>query len=210
LPPKKGTPNRRGVERRAEILEAATELFALKGYRGTSTLDVAKRVGMTHVGVLHHFKTKEDLLRAVVARRDEASDFLQRESEVLTPDEFNERYLTGEGGGLLEPELLTRLVVVLRGENLNAGDPLHRHFDHRAKRTRAFLAASIRSGQERGEYRHDVDPEIKAAEILAFLFGLETEWALNTRAIDRRAVFISYMRGLQTDLRAKTEAVSSD
>jgi AcrR family transcriptional regulator len=200
MPPKKGALNRKGAARREEIVDAAVELFASRGSRGTSMLEIAKRVGMSHVGVLHHFATKEELLRAVVARREERTDSLMRDStslasEALADDDFMNRYVSGEGE-FLEPEVYTRLIVVLRGESLHAGDPLHSHFDSRSQQTRAFLAAGIRAGQVRGKLRTDIDPDIKAAEMLAFFMGLETEWALNEELIDRKAVVSSYMDSL--------------
>jgi AcrR family transcriptional regulator len=163
-------------------------------------LEIAKRVGMSHVGVLHHFGTKEELLRAVVGRREEKTNSLMHNStsqvsEALASEDFMNRYLSGEGE-FLEPAVYTRLIVVLRGENLHPGDPLHWHFDSRSQQTRAFLAAGIRAGQKRGELRTDIDPDIKAAEILAFFMGLETEWALNEEIIDRRAVVSSYLESL--------------
>jgi AcrR family transcriptional regulator len=205
MPPKKGALNRKGAARREEIVDAAVELFAARGSRGTSMLEIAKRVGMSHVGVLHHFGTKEELLRAVVARREEGTNSLMRDatnlhSEGIAGEDFMNRYLSGEGE-FLEPAVYTRLIVVLRGENLRSGDPLHSHFDGRSQQTRAFLAAGIRAGQERGELRTDIDPEVKAAEVLAFFMGLETEWALNEKSIDRKAVVSSYMESLFGSIR---------
>ena len=45
----------RGVERRARILDAAVELFAVQGFGLSSLPMLAERVGITHAGTLHHF-----------------------------------------------------------------------------------------------------------------------------------------------------------
>lgn len=50
------------MTRREAILQAAVELFAERGYDGTSTADIAERAGVAHGTVFHHFKTKENLL----------------------------------------------------------------------------------------------------------------------------------------------------
>src|SRR3984885_3308759 len=60
----------RGDLRRQQIIEAAVELFATKGYRGTGVTALAERVGMTATGLLYYFGTKQRLLREVVAERD--------------------------------------------------------------------------------------------------------------------------------------------
>lgn len=55
-----------GRSRRREILDAASELFAVRGYRGTSLRDISGKVGISHPGMLHHFKSKDALLDAVI------------------------------------------------------------------------------------------------------------------------------------------------
>ncbi len=77
--PKRSESTERGIARREEILEAATELFAHKGYRGTGILEIADHVGIGHSGILYHFGTKENLLRAVIERRNVLHDELMAE-----------------------------------------------------------------------------------------------------------------------------------
>src|SRR3546814_7736896 len=54
--------------RRAQVLEAAAELFSESGSAGTSIAAVAARVGISDAGVLYHFPTKEQLLLGVLGR----------------------------------------------------------------------------------------------------------------------------------------------
>ncbi|RMI32783.1 TetR/AcrR family transcriptional regulator [Nocardia stercoris] len=56
-----------GRETRTRILDAALELFSERGYAGTSIAAVAKAVGLSAPGVLHHFPDKRTLLLAVLA-----------------------------------------------------------------------------------------------------------------------------------------------
>jgi AcrR family transcriptional regulator len=53
-------------ERKSEILYAALKLFASKGYHATGVKDIAAEVGITHGTIYLYFKTKEDLLLAVL------------------------------------------------------------------------------------------------------------------------------------------------
>ena len=52
--------------RRAEIVRAASRLFAEKGYAGTTIRDIARAVDMQSGSPFYHFKTKHDMLLAVV------------------------------------------------------------------------------------------------------------------------------------------------
>jgi AcrR family transcriptional regulator len=50
-----------------QILDAATELFAARGYAGTSLQDVANATGLTRPALYHYFSSKEDLLLRLVS-----------------------------------------------------------------------------------------------------------------------------------------------
>src|SRR4051794_1701740 len=51
---------------RGQVLSAALQLFASKGFDGTAVQDVASAVGVTKQAVLHHFPSKEALRDAVL------------------------------------------------------------------------------------------------------------------------------------------------
>src|SRR5579871_2852681 len=61
------TERQTGADRRQSLLQAALDLFSTQGYEGTTTRAVAERVGVTEALLFKHFKTKQELLRAVVA-----------------------------------------------------------------------------------------------------------------------------------------------
>ncbi|MEX3745606.1 MULTISPECIES: TetR/AcrR family transcriptional regulator [Lysinibacillus] len=55
-------------ERRNEILDAANELFGQKGFDGTSTNDILEKVGIARGTLYYHFKSKEDIMDALIER----------------------------------------------------------------------------------------------------------------------------------------------
>jgi AcrR family transcriptional regulator len=55
-------------ERRNEILDAAGELFGQKGFDGTSTNDILEKVGIARGTLYYHFKSKEDIMDALIER----------------------------------------------------------------------------------------------------------------------------------------------
>ncbi len=59
--------SRRGkAETREELMSAAMELFARKGYRGTSVRDVASRAGVTTGAFYSNFRSKRDIYVAII------------------------------------------------------------------------------------------------------------------------------------------------
>lgn len=50
-----------------QILKAAVEMFAEQGYASTSTSEIAKRAGVAEGTIFRHYKTKKELLFAIVS-----------------------------------------------------------------------------------------------------------------------------------------------
>ncbi|WP_232697508.1 TetR/AcrR family transcriptional regulator [Brevibacillus daliensis] len=59
---------KKAEERRNEILDAADELFGQKGFDGTSTNDILEKVGIARGTLYYHFKSKEDIMDALIER----------------------------------------------------------------------------------------------------------------------------------------------
>ena len=57
---------RPGTTARDEILDAAAELFTTRGYASTSTRAIAEAVGIRQASLYHYFKTKDELLSALL------------------------------------------------------------------------------------------------------------------------------------------------
>ena len=55
-------------ERRNEILDVAERLFGTKGFDHTSTNDILSEVGIARGTLYYHFKSKEDILDAMIER----------------------------------------------------------------------------------------------------------------------------------------------
>lgn len=58
----------RRAERREQVLAAATQAFARKGFAATSLDDIAAEAGISRVILYRHFESKTDLYRAVLDR----------------------------------------------------------------------------------------------------------------------------------------------
>lgn len=54
------------TDKQKQILAAATEMFAEKGFAGTSTSEIAKKAGVAEGTIFRHYKTKKELLLSIV------------------------------------------------------------------------------------------------------------------------------------------------
>ncbi len=103
-------------ERRAAIAKAAVRLFAEKGFRGTTTRELAAAVGVTEPVLYQHFATKSDLYTAIIEAicrdRDRDRDDLL---ELASRAENDEAFFTRLGELILEwyedqPEVIRLLL----------------------------------------------------------------------------------------------------
>src|SRR5690242_9251745 len=56
----------KSAERRDAIVQCAIHLFAERGFRGTTTRELAAAVGVTEPVLYQHFRTKRDLYNAII------------------------------------------------------------------------------------------------------------------------------------------------
>jgi AcrR family transcriptional regulator len=59
-------------DRKHQILGVATDLFASRGYEGTTTREIAKQANVNEAIIFRHFPTKEDLYWAVIEAKCKA------------------------------------------------------------------------------------------------------------------------------------------
>ncbi|MFZ0251154.1 MAG: helix-turn-helix domain-containing protein [Acidimicrobiales bacterium] len=183
----------RGDLRRQQIIDAAVELFASKGYRGTGVAALADRVGMTATGLLYYFGTKERLLREVVAERDRMESI---DPDRTFPLDLTLSSLRDIGRHNVETAILTRLYLVLGIESLDAEDPLHDFFVERYETGRQFVRALLNDDIARGRVRADVDVDQIALEVVATIMGTEYQWFTDPERVDLAGAMEAYFDDL--------------
>lgn len=82
-------------ETRDDIVAVADDLFYRQGYEHTSFADIAERLKISRGNFYHHFKTKDDILDAVIEKRlTDRREMLGRwEMEGKTPEERIGRFI---------------------------------------------------------------------------------------------------------------------
>ena len=173
------TKPRRRADRRDELIGIATRLIARNGARGTTLADIAREADVAQATVVYHFGTKEGLLHAVLDGRDSFEDGLLWRFGQDPGMKIFEIIAEIVAGWSEHPEIVG-LLSVLIAENIGDDDALRSRLAGNYRITVDRIAATLRSAQQRGEMRSDVDPTAKAIEMLAFLSGLELAWLVSS------------------------------
>lgn len=63
------TPRLPATERREQLIHVAIDLFSRKGFKGTTTREIAAAAGVTEAIIFRHFETKEQLYMAIIDQK---------------------------------------------------------------------------------------------------------------------------------------------
>ncbi|MFT4228807.1 MAG: helix-turn-helix domain-containing protein [Microbacterium sp.] len=165
----------RGEKAQTRILEAAAEVFAQTGYNG-STLDrIARRAGLTRAGVLHHFPSKLDILQAVLSERDDRNiAAVGRVTDSLRVFDTVVDVAVRD----TEDVTLTRAFAVLLGEAAALDSPTSAWFRTHHRELTREISAAVAAAIAEGTARADASPDDVAAEVIAVMDGLQSQWMI--------------------------------
>jgi len=160
------------LESRGILISTAATLFAEKGFRNTTFIDIAERSGISRGSIPWHFGNKDGLLKAVV-------------------DEFTANMLFGgvppagiDAGIALAHDFLhqpsTRLLITLVAEAIEPDSPVHTFYAELHRTMRKWTAAwvdtlTIPPGVSRDDY---------ATIVLGAIIGVHQQWQIAHDEID--------------------------
>jgi AcrR family transcriptional regulator len=194
--------------RKPQLLAAAAEVIAERGFAATRITDVAERAGTSPAGVLYWFESRDELLgEALTFAEDRFAEKLG--ARLATLDCPSERLVAliecsvgGDDDWTLWIELWTR---ALRDPELAAA---RQRLDDR---WRGQIAAVIAEGQTAGDFAGP-DPERAALELSALMDGLAVQVALGDSVVTAplmRATCVEVAeRLLETELVVPEEVIT--
>ena len=180
-------PTRRSARTRERILEAATEVFARRGFHGTRVADIAELAGIAYGLVYHHFKNKEEILSAIFA--DRWKDYVAYLYDLGSAEiSFAERI-----GKLVhflvetyrhEPHLMT----VMINEISRSYEFIESHDIEQVLVAFDAIETIVQAGIDSGEVRQDVDAQLATYAILGVVEMVLTGYVIGRlQRADREA-----------------------
>lgn len=111
---------------RDRLLNAALRLFAMHSFAGTSLQMIADNLGVTKAAIYHHFKTRDDILTAVVRPAlEELRELIARAETQRTPSARVDVLLTG----FVDMTVRHRELIGMLGTDPGVGHALSSHPD---------------------------------------------------------------------------------
>jgi AcrR family transcriptional regulator len=166
-------PYAKGEAKRKEILDAALEAVAVNGSRGTRVREIAERVGLSQAGLMHYFRTREELFQAVLGARDDhdTDEFVDTQASI-------EGFFAVMAYNLTVPGLV-QLYVEYSAEAAHPGHPSHEFFQQRYRDFRGLLMRAVDYARSTGEMGEELDPAALVDVLIASADGLQVQWLLD-------------------------------
>lgn len=165
------------AERRRQILEAAASCFARRGFHGATMPDICAAAGLSPGTVYRYFRSKEDLIEALVeADLSETLALISASSRASDTASAIELIADAWLAPMADPvAAAVYLEVGAEGaRNARVAAIVRRH----DKSVIGALADLLRRGQERGELSPDLDSRLAAEMLSALLDGVASRKAL--------------------------------
>ena len=155
-------------ERRAQILREAAHLFGSHGFNGTTTRDVAARVGLTEAALYRYFPSKEAMYTAILDERMAAPDLLEPLAPAADAGD-DQAVFTGLALTLLRSVEADPSILRLLLYSALEGHQLARPFQEgRIRRLREFLQHYLERRMRDGVFRA-IDPALGARAFIGMV-----------------------------------------
>jgi AcrR family transcriptional regulator len=157
-------------ERKTSIVQAAMRLFAEKGFRGTTTRELAAAVGVSEPILYEHFKTKRDLYTAIIETAARSGEEIIEALRAKYAGSDDDRgFFTDLAAVIVQwhtkGEVFIRLLLFSNLENHELKDLF---FEKKSTRVIDLVAGYIARRVEAGGLRA-VDPQIAARAFLGMI-----------------------------------------
>lgn len=155
-------------ERRAQILREAARCFGTRGFRGTTTRDIAEAVGITEAALYRHFPGKDAIYAAILDARMAVPEVIAALGPAAR-ERDDRRVFTGLANAIFgsvdaDPSFL-RLLLYSALENHEMARPF---YETRVRRLREFLTRYLARRMRDGAFRAG-DPALAARAFMGMV-----------------------------------------
>ncbi len=183
-----GRRERKKLETRRRIFRSAFELFALKGFEGTTVEEIARRADVAKGTVFNYFANKQALLLAAHEawmHRLEEDLGLPESWDGATRDQLV-RILAYLADLSIENREVSRLVIfeTMREAYLRLNGAESEGSRDSLRILEELVETVIRKGQAGGEIRSGVDPEQAASLVASSAFSTLVRWLVKGGSAD--------------------------
>src|SRR5690625_921574 len=174
------------VDRRQDILNAATKSFSLFGYKATTMDQIAKLANVGKGTIYTFFKNKEELFDEIITKM--IQDMEVAANNVIHPNHTFQENIHLALYEMLEFRMEHKLAIKLFQEERDIGTPIVQDVIRQMERTIVqIIADKITRSIEKGEIKQ-CDPELTAFSLLKLYIALIFDWERQNEPLNKEAI----------------------
>jgi TetR/AcrR family transcriptional regulator, repressor for uid operon len=156
--------------KRKQIVEAAIECFARRGFHATTTAEICAAAGMSPGNLFHYFDSKDAIIQAIAEedQRETAAMFAQLDAADNVLDALLEM---AEGAMTLASDQVYARISIEIAAEATRNPKITAMFVVNEGQTKAALVALLARGIDRGQIDRTLDPILAATWLIALLDG---------------------------------------
>ena len=174
-------------QRRRDVVRAAYQALAEKGFEGLRMREIAKRAGMDHATLHYYFKGKELLIHGVlnyIVEELSIGRFSATEVRGLGPQERLAAHFDELVGQVRErPEMF--LVLAEINARAMRDSKVYLVVAENDRRWKRFLMKIVKEGMQKQEFHSRLGPEVAVDAIIAMVRGLSVRYVRRPEAMER-------------------------
>lgn len=171
------------LKTRQAIIDAAVQVFSVRGVSRTTLANIAKKAGVTRGAIYWHFNNKEDLLSALWEQLLLPFEPLSRASEhPEEPDplgQLKQTYISFFNGLKNDPQLMKIYQILLsKCEAVEDTGTLHLHRVNCHLEGQKKIEKILVNAISQGQLPVDLDVRLGSIATIAFIDGLVANWIM--------------------------------
>ena len=171
---------RKGTDKYFRIIEAATKVFAEKGFFQSKVADIAREAGVADGTIYIYFKNKEDILislfeeqmRLVLENMEAKLSAVEDPAEKLKIFALTHLKIAEDNRSMAE---------IMQVEFRQASKFINEYKNEQFARYIDIIAQIIREGQKKGVFRDDIVPGIAKMAFFGALDEMSRFWVLSSK-----------------------------
>lgn len=166
---RKVDPERQEAKRR-QIVDAAVECFARRGFHATTTAEICAAAGMSPGNLFHYFDSKDAIIQAIAEedQRETAAMFAQLED---VDDVLAGLIAMAEAAVALSTDQVYARISIEVAAEATRNPKITALFAANEAQTKDALVRLLKRGADRGQIDSALNAEVAAAWLIALLDG---------------------------------------
>ncbi len=182
---------------RTKIMNESASCFLKKGFKGTTVQDIADSLGLTKGAIYWHFKSKDDILEAILDEYDRSFlDRLIETVELLKGDYIDKfmQYHRFSTEFARDNYALCVVFVTLTGEMIGSSKELEKKIKRIYQKYHTFLCSFLEDGKRGGFVRNEIETSLLADAIIGIQNGILLQWHIKHNDINGAEFSRAYRR----------------